>query len=428
MKYTRGEKKDGKIVVEFTLDAKEWEQEIENAYQNNKGKYKKEGFRQGKVPRKVLEQTYGEYLFWEDAFNESFPKYYTQMLDKETDIFPVDYPEVDVKSFTKEGVVFTATITLLPEVKLGEYKGIEVKQKKVSVTKEEVESELQAMQQKHARFVEVTDRAAKLGDLVNLNYSGSVDGVKFEGGTAEDQELELGSHTFIEGFEDQMVGMTIGEEKDLNVTFPEQYHSADLAGKPAVFAVKLLGIREKVLPELNDDFAADTTEFSKLSELKEDIKKHIIEHKEHHARLDAENELIGKIVKNATVEVPESMVNQQLDRMVNDVRQRLAYQGLSFEQYLEYTGSTLEAYKESRKDEAKEGVKTTLVLEEIVKLENVTVTDEDIDAKLEEISKQMGQSVKELKKTVLKGQEDYLKNTILSEKVIKVLKELNNIV
>jgi len=222
--------------------------------------------------------------------------------------------------------------------------------------------------------------------------------------------------------------MTIGEEKDLNVKFPDQYHSADLAGKPAVFAVKLLGIREKVLPELNDEFAADTTEFSTLEELKSDIKKHALEHKEHHAKLDAENELIGKVVKNAEVEVPESMVNQQLDRMINDVRQRLAYQGLSFEQYLEYTGSTLDAYKESRRAEAKEGVKTTLVLEEIVKKENIQVTEEDIDAKLEELGKQMGKTAEELKKTVLKGQEDYLKNTILSEKVIKVLKELNNIV
>jgi len=428
MKYTRGEKKDGKIVVEFSLNEKEWEAEVENAYQLNKGKYKKEGFRQGKVPRRVLEQTYGEYLFYEDAFNESFPKYYHEMLDKETDIFPVDYPEVDIKSFTKKGVVFTATITLLPEVKLGDYKGIEVKQKKVSVTEAEVESELKGMQQKHARFVEVTDRAAKNGDLVNLNYSGSVDGVKFAGGTAEDQELELGSHTFIEGFEEQMVGMTIGEEKDLNVTFPEAYHSADLAGKPAVFAVKLLGIREKVLPEIDDAFVADVTELNTVAELKADIKKHIKEHKEQHAKVNAENELISKVVDNATVEIPDAMVEHQLDNMVEDVKQRLAYQGLAFEDYLKYTGSTLEDYKKSRRDEAKKGVKTNLVLEEIVKQEKIEVTEDDTNAKLEEISKQMGRSVDEIKKTVLKGQEDYLKSTILSEKVIKVLKELNNIV
>lgn len=427
MKYTRGEKKDGKIVVEFTLDAKEWENEIENAYQNNKGKYKKEGFRQGKVPRKVLEQTYGEFLFWEDAFNECFPKYYTEMLDKETDIFPVDFPEVDVKSFTKEGVVFTATVTLLPEVKLGDYKGLEVKQKKVTVTEAEVESDLKNMQAKHARFVEVTDREAKLGDLVNIDYSGSIDGVKFDGGTASDQELELGSHTFIEGFEEQVAGMKVGEEKDINVTFPEQYH-ADLAGKAAVFAIKLLGIREKVLPELNDEFASDTTEFNTLKELKDDIKKHIKEHKEGHAKQDAENELIAKVVKNATVEVPDAMVNQQLDRMVEDVKQKLAYQGLAFEDYLTYMNTTLEDYRASRKDEAKEGVKTTLVLQEIIKAENIEVTDADVNAKLEEIASRMGQTVEDVKKLYLKGQEDYLKNTILSEKVIKVLKELNNIV
>lgn len=428
MKYTRSEKKDGKIVVEFTLDAKEWEQEIENAYQNNRGKYKKEGFRQGKVPRKVLEQTYGEFLFWEDAFNESFPKYYTQMLDKETDIFPVDYPEIDVKSFTRDGVVFTATITLLPEVKLGDYKGIEVKQKKVTVTNEEVEVDLKNMQAKHARYVEVTDRQTKLGDLVNLNYSGSIDGVKFDGGTAEDQELELGSHTFIEGFEDQLVGLNVGDEKDVNVTFPEAYHSADLAGKPAVFACKILGIREKVLPELNDEFAADTTEFSTLKELKDDIKKHIKEHKEGHAKQDAENELISKVVKNATVEVPESMVNSQLDRIIEDMKNNLAYQGLAIEDYFRYMGTTMEEFRKTRKADAESSVKTSLVLQEIIKAEKIEVTDEDINAKLEEVASRMGQPVEDVKKLYLKGQEEYLKNTILSEKVIKVLKELNNIV
>ncbi|MBQ9790149.1 MAG: trigger factor [Clostridia bacterium] len=428
MKYTRGEKKDGKIVIEFSLDAKEWEKEVENAYNKNKGRYNIDGFRKGKVPRSVLEKTFGEYLFYEDAFNEMCPRVYQEMLDKEADIFPVDYPEIDVKSFTKEGVKFTATVTLLPEVKLGEYKGLEVKKRKVSVSAPEVEGELKSMQEKHARFVEVTDRAAKNGDLVNLNYSGSVDGVKFDGGTAEDQELELGSHTFIEGFEEQMVGMTIGEEKDLNVTFPEAYHSEALAGKPAVFAVKLLGIREKQLPELNDEFAADTTEFSTLEELKADIKKHIKEHKEHHADVDAENELIKKIVDASEVEIPAVMVENQLDRMVEDVQNRLAYQGLKFEDYLAYTGSSMEAYRDSRKDEAKNAVKTTLVLEEIVKAEKIEVTEADIDAKLEELAPRMGKTVEELKKTVVKGQEEYLKNTIISEKVIKVIKDLNKIV
>lgn len=428
MKYTRGEKKDGKIVVEFSVDQKEWENEVENAYEKNKGKYKKEGFRQGKVPRRVLEQTYGEYLFYEDAFNDMFPRQYQEMLDKETDIFPVDYPDIQIQSFTKEGVKYTATITLLPEVKLGEYKNIEVKQKKVTVTEKEVEDQLAAMREKHARFVEVTDRAAKIGDLVGLDYSGSVDGKVFEGGTAKDQELELGSHTFIAGFEEQMVGMQIGEEKDLNVTFPEGYHSAELSGKPAVFHVKLLSIREKQIPELDDKFASDVTEFSTLAELKADIKKHEMEHKTHHAELDAENELIKKVVDNAEVEVPSVMVDHQLEHLVDDVRQRLSYQGLRLEDYLAYTKQTLEDYKNSRRDEAKNQVKTTLVLEEIVRKENVTVEDDDINQKLEEIGKQMNKTVDELKKTVLAGQEDYLKNTILSEKVIKTLKELNKIV
>ena len=211
MKYTIGEKKNGQVTIEFELDSKEWEAEVEKAYQKHKGEYKKEGFRQGKVPRKVLEQTYGPYVFYEDAFNDSFPEYYTKMLDKEKQLFPVDYPDVKVVKMDEKGLKFTATVTLLPEVTLGEYSGIEVTKKSTKATDAEVKRELEEMQQKQARYVEITDRPAKMGDLVNIDYSGSVDGVNFEGGTASDQELELGSHTFIEGFEDQVAGMKIGE-------------------------------------------------------------------------------------------------------------------------------------------------------------------------------------------------------------------------
>lgn len=427
MKYTVGEKKNGQVVVTFTLTTDEWEAEVEKAYQKNKGKYKKEGFRQGKVPRKVLEQTYGEYMFYEDAFNDACPRLYGEMLDKEPSIFPVSYPDIEVKEFTEKGVVFTATITTLPEVTLGDYKNVKVESKAVKVTETEVKRELETMQQKQARYQEVTGRAAQNGDLVNLDYSGSVDGNVFAGGTAKDQELELGSHTFIEGFEEQMVGMNIGEEKDLNVTFPTSYHAKDLAGKPAVFHVKLLGIREKNLPAIDDAFASDVSEFETLADLKADIKAKIKHSKEHAEEHRVENELIKQVVANAKVDVPEAMVQTQLDAFVDDIRDRLAYQGLKLEDYFAYMGTTEEAYRNSRKDEAKEAVKTSLVLQEIIKVEKIEATKEDIAQKLEEVAKHMGKKVSEVKKTMTANQESIISNNILSEKVIKLLKELNNI-
>ena len=427
MKYTVGEKKDGKVVVTFNLTAKEWEDEVEAAYQKNKNKYKLQGFRQGKVPRKVIEQTYGEYVFYEDAFNDACPRLYSEMLDKEKELFPVSYPDIEVKEFTDKGVVFTATITLLPDVELGDYKNIKVEKKAVKVTAEEVNRELEAMQAKQARFEEITDRAAKLGDLVNLDYSGSVDGKVFAGGTAKDQELELGSHSFIDGFEDQMVGMKIGEEKDLNVKFPDAYHAQELAGKPAVFHVKLLGIREKHLPEINDAFASDVSEFNTLDELKEDIKAKIKHSKEHAEEHRVEDELVQKVVDNAKVNVPDAMVETQLDAFINDIRERLAYQGLHFEDYLKYMGTAEEEYRKSRAGEAKNVVKTSLVLQEIVKAEKIEATKEEMDAKLEELAKHMGKKAEELKKTMNHAQEDAIKNNIVSEKVMARLFELNNL-
>jgi trigger factor len=375
----------------------------------------------------VLEQTYGEYMFYEDAFNDCCPRLYQEMLDKETSIFPVDYPDIEVKSFTKDGVVFTATITLLPEVTLGDYKGIKVEKKAIKVTEAEVKRELEALREKNARFVDVADRAAKLGDIVNLDYAGSIDGVAFAGGTAKDQELELGSHTFIEGFEDQMVGMNIGEEKDINVTFPTEYHAKELAGKPAVFHVKVLSIREKQLPSLNDAFAADVSEFSTMEELKNDTKSKLQHEKEHAEEHRIEDELISKVVDNATVEVPEAMVKSQLDAYLDDMRDRLAYQGLKLEDYFGYIGTTEEEYRKTNHDEAKKSVKTSLVLEEIIKKEGIVASPEEMDKKLEEVAGRMNKKVDELKKTMTKNQESMIRNNIVSEKVIALLKSLNNI-
>ena len=427
MKYVRNEKKDDVISVQFELDAKEWETEVENAYKKHKGQYKKEGFRNGNVPRAILEKQYGENLFYEDALNDSFGKYYAEMLTKEKDIYPVDYPRLTVEKIGKTGVKFTAIIDVMPEFKVENYKGIKVKKDKVEVSDKEVDDELASMQDRHARFVEKTDRPVKDGDLINLNYSGSVDGVKFEGGTAEDQELTIGSHTFIDGFEEQLVGMNIGEEKDINVTFPAEYHSKELAGKPAVFAVKVLGIREKELPALDDEFAKEVSEFNTLDEYKNSVKDRLVHEKEHQAEHIAENKLIDKIVDAVELKVPSKMVERQLDYIVDDLKNRLASQGLSFEAYLGYLNTTEDKFREERRKDAEASVKTSLVLEEIVDKEGIKVEEKEIDEKIEELAKMYGQTAEKIKQ-MLQGQGiNSIKQEILTNKVLKFLKENNDI-
>ena len=427
MKYVRNEKKDDVISVQFELDAKEWETEVENAYKKHKGQYKKEGFRNGNVPRAILEKQYGENLFYEDALNDSFGKYYSEMLTKEKDIYPVDYPRLTVEKIDKNGVKFTAIIDVMPEFKVENYKGIKVEKDKVEVSDKEVDDELASMQDRHARFVEKTDRPVKDGDLINLNYSGSVDGVKFEGGTAEDQELTIGSHTFIDGFEEQLVGMNIGEEKDINVTFPAEYHSKELAGKPAVFAVKVLGIREKELPALDDEFAKEVSEFNTLDEYKNSVKDRLVHEKEHQAEHIAENKLIDKIVDAVELKVPSKMVERQLDYIVDDLKNRLASQGLSFEAYLGYLNTTEDKFREERRKDAEASVKTSLVLEEIVDKEGIKVEEKEIDEKIEELAKMYGQTAEKIKQ-MLQGQGiNSIKQEILTNKVLKFLKENNDI-
>ncbi len=427
MTYTLGEKKDGKIVATFKVDGSEWEAEIEKAYQKNKGKYKLDGFRQGKIPRKVLEKTYGDYLFYEDALASVCDNCFFDLLEKEKDIKAVDYPDISVTSVSKDGVEFVATITVMPEVTLGKYEGLEIAQTKVSVSEKEVEGKLKELQEKQARFVDKTDREAKLGDLVNIDFEGSCDGVKFEGGTAKDFEIELGTHTFIDTFEDQIAGMKIDEEKDINVTFPKEYHAANLAGKPAVFKTKLLAIREKQVPEIDDKFAADVSEFETLADLKKDIKAKIKEEKETSANRELENKLVDAVVANAECEVPEVMVKNQVNRAIDEMKQALSSQGMNYDMYLAYTGMTDEALRASRMADTEKQIKASLVLAEIVKKEKIEVTEADFNAKLEELASRMKKTAKELQKTMNAAQKESIENNIISEKVINLLKEKNNI-
>ena len=427
MTYNVNEKKDGKITIDFSLNADEWEAEVQKAYEKNKGRYKLDGFRQGKIPRKVLEKTYGEFLFYEEALNTVCDKAFFEMLEKETDIQAVDYPDISVKNVGKEGVEWVATVTLMPDVTLGKYTGIEVTKSKVSVTEKEVTAKLEELQEKQARFVDVKDRPAKMGDLVNIDFVGSMNGVAFDGGSAKDYELELGSHTFIAGFEDQVVGMSIDEQKDVNVSFPENYGATELAGKPAVFAVKLLAIREKQVPALDDNFASDVSEFNTLDELKKDTKEKIKAEKEKAAEREVDDKLVDEVVKNAEVEIPACMVNNHISRAIEEMKRSLASQGMSYEMYLAYMGMTDQQLRDSRKADAEKQIRTTLVLNELVKQENIKADEADIEAKIAELAENMKKKPAELKKTMNPSQREVIENNIISEKVIKLLKEKNTI-
>ena len=428
MKYELSEKKNDEITVSFELSAKEWEAELETAYQKHKGEYKKEGFRPGKVPRAVLEGLYGPELFYEDAFNDAFPKYYTQMLKKEKELYPVDYPEIKVEKMDAKGVSFKAIITVLPSFTVEKYTGYKIEKAKVEVKKSEIKAEIERIRERNARFVEITDRPVKEGDLVNLDFSGSVNGEKFEGGTAKDQELTIGSKTFIPGFEEQMIGMKVGEEKDLNVKFPAKYHSKELAGKDAVFAVKVLSIREKELPEVNDEFAKEVSEFESLNALELSIEERLSKEKEEKANAEAEHKLIDAIVNDVDFKVPAKLVDKQLDHYMHDLEDRLKMQGLPVEGYFEYLGTTAEEFRKERRKEAEKSSKTSLVLEQITEKEKIKVTEKDVEEKIESLAKLYGQDSESLKKMLDDRALESIAQEILTEKVINFLKEKNEIV
>ena len=373
-----------KLTIE--VEAAEFDAATKRAYNKKKSSFNLPGFRKGKVPMNVIEKTYGAGVFYEDAANDIMPKAYADALD-ETGIDVVSRPEIDVTKIGKgESFIFTATVAIKPEVTLGQYKGLEVQKESVEVTDEEVEAELKKAQEQNAREITVEDRPVKEGDVITLDYAGTIDGVPFDGGTATSQKLEIGSHSFIDTFEDQLVGLNIGDEKDVEVTFPEEYHAPDLAGKPASFHVKVLGITEKQLPEIDDDFAQDTTEFDSLEEYKADVRAKLEQSKEERAKSEMENVLVEKAVEGATMDIPDAMIDSQVEQMIDEFKQRVTYQGISFEQYLQFTGQNPEAFQESMRPEAVKRIQSSLVLEAIVAAENIEATDEDLNKEMEKMA------------------------------------------
>lgn len=399
MKATWEKLENNQGVLTVEVEESRVDKAIDQAFNKVVKKINVPGFRKGKVPRKIFEARFGIESLYQDALDIILPEVYSEAV-QETGIDPVDRPEVDVEQMGKgQELIFKATVTVKPEVKLGDYKGLAVEAKDFAVTDEAIAEELKAMQNRSAELVVLEDDAAVAnGDFAIIDFTGFVEGEEFEGGAAENYQLEIGSGTFIPGFEDQVIGMKKGEEKDVNVTFPEDYHAKDLAGEPVVFKVKVNEIKRKNLPELDDEFAKDVSEFDTLDELKADIKNKL----EEKAKVDAENfkkeSLIEQATANATIDIPEVMVEQEINHMVNDFAQRLQYQGMNLELYYQFTGLDEEKLRDQFREDAQKRVRTSLVLEAISEAENVEVTEEDINAELDVMAEQYKRSADELRK------------------------------
>ena len=403
------EKNMAKLTVEVA--AEELEKAIEAAYQKNKSKISVPGFRKGKVPRQMIERMYGKEVFYEDAANALIPDAYEKALDEcEEDI--VSSPSIDVVQIEAgKPFIFTAEVALKPEVKLGKYKGVKVEKSDVAVTDEEVDAEINKERENNARNIEVTDRAVKDGDITTLDFEGFVDGVAFEGGKGENYPLTIGSGAFIPGFEEQLIGAEIGKEVEVNVTFPEDYQAEDLKGKAAVFKCTVKEIKEKQLPELDDEFASEVSEFETLAEYKADVKGKLEERKAKEAKDAKEAAVIEAIVKDSDMEIPEAMLATQQRQMVDEFAQRIQMQGLSIDQYFQFTGSSYEQMIEQVKPQAEKRIQSRLILEAVAKAENITATDEDYEEELKVMAEAYQMEVEKVKellpeKSVLQIKED----------------------
>ena len=413
------ENNTAKLTIE--VPAEEFDKAIQTAYQKNKNKFNVPGFRKGKVPYAMVEKMYGAGVFYEEAANELIPDAYANAA-AESELEIVARPEISVTQIEKgKPFVFEAEVTLKPEVKLGEYKGIKVEKADTKVTAKEVNAELDKIKEQNARLVAADDKAIEEGDQATIDFEGFVDGVAFEGGKGEDYPLTIGSHSFIDTFEDQLVGKKVGDEVEVNVTFPEQYQAEELAGKPAMFKVNIKEIKVKELPELDDDFAQDVSEFDTLAEYKEDVKKNLEEKKKEEAEQQKEADVIKAIVEDAKMDIHEKMIKAQAQQMVEDFAQRIQSQGISFEQYMQFTGSTPEMLLEQVTPQAEERIKARLVLEAVVKAENIEVSDEEFEKELEEMAKQYNMELDQIKQFTTDADKETIKKDIAVQKAAKLV-------
>ena len=408
------------VELQVSISAEEFGKAVDAVYNKNKKKISVPGFRQGKAPRSFIEKMYGEGVFYEEAVNNIYPAAYSAAVD-EAGIIPVDRADIEITSVSKEeGVTFTAIVTVKPEVEIANYKNIAAVKKPVEVTEEDINAEIERMRERNARIIDVDDRAVESGDNVIIDFTGYVDGETFEGGSADKFPLTIGSNQFIPGFEDQIIGHTIGEEFDITVTFPEDYQAKELQGQSTMFKIKLHEIKTRQLPEVDEEFVKDVSEFDTLDALKEDLKAKLTERAEKVAQDDFENQLIDTVIGNMTAEIPECMIENGITEMVQNFEYRLQSQGLDLKTYLQYTGMEMDAFRKTFAEQAEKQVKIRLALEKIAELENIEVTDEDLEKQYEEMAKTYGMEAEQVKKFV---PAESLKLDIASQKAVDLVRD-----
>ena len=413
------EKNMAKLTVE--VSAEDFKAAIKKAFNKNKNRFAIPGFRKGKAPQAMIEKMYGEGVFYEDAADEAINASYAEAM-KESGLDIVSRPEVTIEKIGKdEPFVYSALVAVKPEVTLGQYKGVEVEKADASVSAEDVEAELKKVQEQNARLLTVEDRGVEDGDQTVIDFEGFVDGKGFEGGKAEDYPLTIGSHSFIDTFEEQLIGKKIGEECEVNVTFPTEYHAADLAGKPAAFKVTVKEIKVKELPELNDEFASEVSEFDTLDEYKKDVEKKLVEKKEIEANSKNEDAVVAKVVENATMEIPDKMIDAQAENMVQDMARRMQSQGLSLDMYLKYTGMTVEQMKEQARPDAEKRIRTRLVLEAVAKAENIQISDEKVDEEVAKMAEAYKMEVEKLKSYMSESDVKQMKEDLAVQQAVDLL-------
>ena len=413
------EKNMAKLTVE--VSAEDFKAAIKKAFNKNKNRFSIPGFRKGKAPQAMIEKMYGEGVFYEDAADEAINASYAEAM-KESGLDIVSRPEVTIEKIGKdEPFVYSALVAVKPEVTLGQYKGVEVEKADASVSAEDVEAELKKVQEQNARLLTVEDRGVEDGDQTVIDFEGFVDGKGFEGGKAEDYPLTIGSHSFIDTFEEQLIGKKIGEECEVNVTFPTEYHAADLAGKPATFKVTVKEIKVKELPELNDEFASEVSEFDTLDEYKKDVEKKLAEKKEIEANSKNEDAVVAKVVENASMEIPDKMIDAQAENMVQDMARRMQSQGLSLDMYLKYTGMTVEQMKEQARPDAEKRIRTRLVLEAVAKAENIQISDEKVDEEVAKMAEAYKMEVDKLKSYMSESDVKQMKEDLAVQQAVDLL-------
>ena len=423
MKAELVKKEGNKVTLKITVDNNKFEEAVNKAYNKTKGKYNIPGFRKGKAPKVVIETQYGKGVFYNDAIDMLFPEVYPEAI-KELNIDPIDRPDLDIEEISKDnGLVMVVNVEVKPEFELGAYKGIEISKVDNTVSEEDVEARLNEMVNRNARLTSVEDKALENGDTAVIDFEGFENGVAFEGGKGENYNLVIGSNTFIPGFEDQLVGKKAGEEVEVNVTFPETYHAENLAGKPVVFNVKVNDVKVKEVPALDDEFAKDTTEFETLAELRADVKAKLEEQAKNAADAEMRNALVEKVSANTEVEVPEAMVQHQIDNMLMELNYQLQYQGLNLQQLLEMTGRGLDELREERRADAERLVKSSLILEAIAEKENVEVNDADVDAELEKMAAMYNMEVEKIKSSLRETDIEDIKGQIKIRKTLDLLVE-----